>query len=151
MTSITERLNRDEWNPTPGDTLIGVIATVTERCVFTKEGQELWFPVIVVRNEEDGSEWTVDCGRGGLAEPVIAARPKAGQQIGFKFIGPVSRSDGAGTWDKHTVEFEGDTPPEPDWDRMAASRARRGKADSNGPAAASADANDISASGEPPY
>ena len=135
MTSITQRLDRTEWDPAPGDTLLGVITAVSERSIVTKGGNEVWFPVIVVRREEDESEWTVDCGRGGLTEAVIAARPKAGQQIGFKFIGPVSRSDGNGTWDKFTVEFEDETATEPDWDRMAASRARRGKAGADDPSA----------------
>jgi hypothetical protein len=127
MTSITERLSRNEWNPVPGDTLLGVITAVTERCVMTKEGHEFWFPVIVVRREDDSGddEWIVDCGRGGLTESVIAARPKAGQRIGFKFIGPMPRSDNSGTWDRYVVEFEDESATEPDWDRMAASRARR--------------------------
>ena len=56
MAGITERLERDEWNPAPGDILAGTVAAITERSITTKkDGRTLWFPVITVayrRGEE---------------------------------------------------------------------------------------------------
>jgi hypothetical protein len=122
MTSITDRLNRDEWNPQPGDTLEGTIVAITERSITTKEDhRELWFPVVTVEPGKSKPGVIVDCGRGGLAGPVIAARPKVGQRIGFRFIGPTENPKTGKTFDKFLVEFE-DEAPEPDWDRMAEAR-----------------------------
>ena len=121
MASITERLSRDEWNPQPGDIVVGVITEIRARSIITKaDSKELWFPVVAL-DTDDGQGVIVDCGRGGLAGPVIEARPKVGQRIGFRFIGPVDGRDGK-SYDKFVVEFENETPSEPDWDKMAASR-----------------------------
>ncbi len=72
----------------------------------------------------DGVDLTV-VGGYGIADDVIAGRPKRCDQIGLRFDGPQPRRSGGGTWDKVTVAFADDGQAEPDWDRMAKSRAAR--------------------------
>jgi hypothetical protein len=120
MASITDRLAREEWNPQPGDVIVGTIAAITARQVTTKEGYQRWLPIVTVDPGEKGKPAVIVDGGFSTADALIAARPKIGQQIGFKFHGPVDNPKSGKTFDKYTVELE-DEPPEPDWDRMAGS------------------------------
>lgn len=136
MASITERLARDEWNPQPGDILTGTIAEITARSITTKDEdhREILFPVITVDPGGGQPAVTVDCLSGWLRDPVIAARPKRGQQIGFRFIGPVTNDKTGKTSDKWAVAFEDDEVPEPDWAKMAGNRDGAWSRDTSPPA-----------------
>ena len=115
MASLEERLQRKEWNPAPGETLVGTITKISER--ESKAGK--WYPVLVVA-DDDGAEHIVSCAL--MASDVITARPKRGERVGIRFDGPQEKASGDGTYDRYVIEFDSDEDTEPDWDRMAASR-----------------------------
>jgi hypothetical protein len=117
VASLEERLQRQEWNPAPGEALIGTITKISER--ESKAGK--WYPVLVVQ-DADGAEHIVSCAL--MASDVIAARPVRGERVGIRFDGPQSKASGDGTYDRYVIEFEKDDEAEPDWDRMAASRSQ---------------------------
>ena len=117
MASIEERLNRQVWDPKPGDILIGTIVKI-------KPGESQFaghYPVLVIR-DSTGAEWIVHCSRGGLKNPVVARGPKLGEQIGIRYVGTVQgRSQDA---HRYNVEFGDDDESDVDWDRMRESRKR---------------------------
>ena len=115
MASLEERLQRQEWTPVPGETLIGTITKISER--ESKAGK--WYPVLVV-SDDQGAEHIVSCAL--MASDVIAARPKRGERVGIRFDGPQEKASGDGTYDRYVIEFDRDDDAEPDWDRMATSR-----------------------------
>ena len=116
MASWTDKLNREEWKPQPGDELIGTITSITER-----ESQYGWYPVIAIAQDETGTVFEINAARGGILDDVIAHKPKPGDKIGLRFVGPQEKPNGS-TWDKFTVAFEDEGNTEPDWERMAKSR-----------------------------
>lgn len=115
MASIEEQLEREDWDPVPGDQLIGEITAMSVRVGKSEKP----YPVLVVRNG-DGAEHTVSCAP--FAVDVITHQPAVGDRVGIKFCGPQPRSDGDGTWDKYTVAFEKEAAADVDWSAMAAAR-----------------------------
>ena len=115
MASIEERLNREDWNPAPGEKVIGVITAMTARTA-RKGGV---YPVLTIKDDE-GAEHIVSCAL--FAADVIAHRPAIGERVGVKFCGPKDRRDGDGTYDKYVVAFEKEATPKVDWLAMAESR-----------------------------
>ena len=126
MTSIQDRLNRKDWDPSPGDQLVGEIVDVTER--ETRFGA---YPLLVVRDDA-GVERNVHCLRGGLLWPVVRARPNVGDRVGIRYDG---QSDGQDAH-RYAVAFENAAETAPDWDKIEKSQRERsrddGKADANG-------------------
>jgi hypothetical protein len=117
MSTIEERLNRREFQHTPGATLTGQIIGVTEG-----HWPYGYYPVLVVR-DDNGVEHILSCylDKSWLAEPVITARPKVGERIGLRCDEPETSKDNK-SYNRGAVEFERDDAPEPDWDRMIQSR-----------------------------
>jgi hypothetical protein len=122
VASIEERLSREDWDPVPGDHLIGEIVAISVRVGKSEKP----YPVLVIR-DDDGTEYSVSCAL--FANDVIAHRPETGERVGVRFHGPQPRADGDGTWDKYAVAFEKETTAEVDWSAMAAAR---GLSTSNG-------------------
>ena len=119
MTSIQDRLNRKDWDPTPGDQLVGEIIELTER--DTKYGA---YPMLVVR-DDDGTEHNVHCLRGGLLWPVLRTRPEVGARLGIRYDGQTGTSQAH----SYAVAFENATEAAPDWDRIEKSQRERNKDD----------------------
>lgn len=132
MASIEERLNREDWEPVPGDQLVGEITSITVRIGKSEKP----YPVLVVK-DDDGTEHIVSCAM--FAGDVITHRPVVGERVGVKFWGPQPRTDGDGTWDKYTVAFEKERTAEVDWDGMAQARGVKPQTVPAVPAAALAD------------
>jgi hypothetical protein len=119
MATIEERLNRREFEHTPGTKLFGEIIKIGER-----EWKYGYYPVLVVR-DDDAVEHILSCylSLSWLAESVIAHRPKIGERIGLRCDEPETANDGK-AYNRGVVEFERDEDHEPDWDRMVESRRR---------------------------
>jgi hypothetical protein len=115
MGTLEEQLARQEWDPAPGDKLIGTITEIKAR--EARNGN--LYPVLVVK-DGDGSEYIVSCAL--MASDVIAARPVPGDRVGIRFDGPQPKANGDGTWDRYVIAFDREKPAEVDWDRMAAGR-----------------------------
>jgi hypothetical protein len=115
VASIEERLDREDWNPQPGQKLIGTITGLSVRT--SKKGG--LYPVLVVKDEH-GGEHVVSCAL--FADDVIAYAPSIGERVGVKFVGPQDRRDGDGTYDKYVVAFEKEPAVEVDWAEMAGRR-----------------------------
>jgi hypothetical protein len=130
VASIEERLDREDWDPVPGDRLIGTITGITVRT--SKKGDP--YPVLYIKDGE-GNEHTVS---GALmASDIIVHQPQPGERVGVKFCGPQQKSDGSGdTWDKYAIEFEDDKAVQVDWAAMAQARGVAIKDTGNGAAAA---------------
>jgi len=114
LSTLEERLQRQEWEPAPGDKLIGTITEIKAR--EAKNGN--LYPILIVKT--DDGEYIVSCAL--MASDVIMARPSPGDRVGVRFDGPQPKANGDGTWDRYVIEFEQETPPPIDWDRMAAAR-----------------------------
>lgn len=115
MTSIEDRLDREDWDPVPGGKLIGTITALSTR----KSKKGALYPVMTVRDDE-GSEHVVSCAL--FADDVIAYAPSVGDRVGVKFCGPRDRRDGEGTYDKFIVAFEKEPAADVDWVAMAEDR-----------------------------
>ena len=115
MASIEERLDREDWDPQPGQKLIGTITGLSTRT--SKKGG--LYPVMVVKDER-GGEHVVSCAL--FADDVITYAPNIGERVGVKFVGPQPRRDGDGNYDKYVVAFEKEPAAEIDWADMAGRR-----------------------------
>ncbi|HET6753976.1 MAG TPA: hypothetical protein VFH23_08500 [Jiangellaceae bacterium] len=117
MTTIQDRLNRQDRDPEPGDQLIGQIVEITER-----ETQYGAYPLLVVADDE-GAVHSVHCLRGGLLWPVVRIRPKVGDRIGVRYDGVTGTSSAH----RYVVAFENATETAPDWERIEKSQRERSK------------------------
>jgi hypothetical protein len=113
---LNERLNQHDWNPNPGEQLIGEIIEISQR--DTKYGA---YPLLLVRDDKDGVVQVVHCLRSGLLWPVVRARPSAGDRVGIRYLGLAD--DGA--THSYVVVFENATEAAPDWDRIATTQRER--------------------------
>ncbi len=117
---IKERLNQRDWDPSQGEQLIGGIVEISERA--TKYGP---YPLLVVRDDNDGAHVAVHCLRGGLLWPVVRAKPSVGDRVGIRYLG--LSEDGKAH--SYVVVFENATEAAPDWDRIATEQRERSKDD----------------------
>jgi len=115
VASIEERLDREDWDPQPGQKLIGTITGLSTR--MSKKG--IAYPILVVKDDQ-GGEHIVSAAL--FADDVIAHAPSIGERIGIKFAGPQDRRDGSGTYDKYVVAFDKEPTTEIDWADMAERR-----------------------------
>jgi hypothetical protein len=125
VTTIEERLDRVEWEPSEGDTLLGLIVAVTLGELTTRGGDTLRYPILTVKRDDGLGEVDVRCSRGGLLGPVIAYGvangDPTGQRVGIRYVGKVPTG---GDFEAHRyrVAFENDKPAAIDWAALAASR-----------------------------
>lgn len=114
MASIEERLKVRDWDPNPGDQLIGEIVELSER--ETKFGP---YPLLVVR-DDDATLHSVHCLRGGLLWPVVRERPSVGTRVGIRYDGQTGSSNAH----SYVVVFD-KAATAPDWDRIATAQQER--------------------------
>jgi hypothetical protein len=117
--SIEERLNQHEWNPNPGEQLIGKIVEISER--GARYGA---YPWLLVLDDKDEAHVAVHCLRSGLLWPVVHARPSVGDRVGT-----LPRLERRRQTHSYVVAFEKATEIAPDWDRIATTQRERSKDD----------------------
>lgn len=110
MSSMSEKLNRQSegWKPSVGDEIIGTVADVSER-----ETEFGVYPLVTIE-ATDGRLVDVHCFHTVLKKELGRIKPKAGDEIGIKYLGkPEGRS-----YESYKVVLERTGPaPAIDWDR----------------------------------
>ena len=125
MSTMEERLDRPEWEPSQGETLLGTIAAVLLGELTTRDGETMRYPILVVKRDDGLGEVEVRCSRGGLLAPVVAYGvangDPTGQRIGIRYLGTVP-TGGNHEAHRYKVAFEKETAQPVDWGALAAAR-----------------------------
>jgi hypothetical protein len=148
VASIEDQLARQDWEPMPGDTLVGTITGIKIRVSKGKEGKKgVPYPVLLIRQDgKDGREYIVPQAA-LVATDIIAHGPAVGERAGIRFDGPKEARDGE-TYDRYTIAWEKEDDAAPDW---GAIREARGMPVTSGTAPRSEPGDEPPLPDEPPF
>lgn len=98
------------WEPDEGDVLIGTVVDVS---AGTSEYLKDPYPILTIKDEENGELTSVHCFHDILLNRVLALQPVEGERVGIKFHGKKKTKDGKREMSLYTIQVDGRGAREP--------------------------------------